>query len=196
MTPNVIGDELDQRSVLRYAMTSSISPGVSRNSGMLGWMPSAKGRCRSATAYLRCKVRNGGAFVSGLSLSCSMPWHCAQCKPTNLNPRRSAGGCSARAASIAHSRIRPSVIAGHGLRAGYFRAPFRSGVFGFACNSARHIRGHGPKWRSRGTTGNTNFDLHRRASPRPYLSPVLDCASRSTASGILPELIILWHRGS
>lgn len=134
-------------------MTSSISPGVSRNSGMLGWMPSAKGRCRSATAYLRCKVRNGGAFVSGLSLSCSMPWHCAQCKPTNLNPRRSAGGCSARAASIAHSRIRPSVIAGHGLRAGYFRAPFRSGVFGFACNSARHIRGHGPKWRSRGFSG-------------------------------------------
>ena len=45
-------------------MTSSISPDVSRNSGMVGWIPSAKGRCRSATPYLR--LRNGGAFARRL----------------------------------------------------------------------------------------------------------------------------------
>jgi hypothetical protein len=62
----------DQRSVLRYAMTSSISPDVSRNSGMVGWIPSAKGRCRSATPCLRPKLRNGGAFAKRLALTLSM----------------------------------------------------------------------------------------------------------------------------
>ena len=28
--------------------------------------------------YLRCKVRNAGAIVSGLTLTLSMEWHCAQ----------------------------------------------------------------------------------------------------------------------
>ena len=115
-----------QRSVLRYAMTSSISPGESRNSGIIGWTPSAKGRCRSATPYLRFKTRNGGAFVTGLALTLSMAWHCAQCTRTYLKPRLSAGDCSARAGPLSHNSITPSVIAGH--RAWDISMPFSSVV--------------------------------------------------------------------
>ena len=107
-------------------MTSSISPGESRNSGIIGWTPSAKGRCRSATPYLRFKTRNGGAFVTGLALTLSMAWHCAQCTRTYLKPRLSAGDCSARAGPLSHNSITPSVIAGH--RAWDISVPFSSVV--------------------------------------------------------------------
>ena len=107
-------------------MTSSISPGESRNSGMVGWIPSAKGRCRSATPYLRFKTRNGEAFVTGLALTLSMAWHCAQCTRTYLKPRLSAGDCSARAGPLSHNSITPSVIAGH--RAWDISVPFSSVV--------------------------------------------------------------------
>jgi hypothetical protein len=33
--------------------------------------PLSQGRCRSETGYLTCKVRNGGAFASGLGLTLS-----------------------------------------------------------------------------------------------------------------------------
>jgi hypothetical protein len=37
-------------------MTSASWPDVSRTAGIMGWIPSAKGRCRSATGYLICKA--------------------------------------------------------------------------------------------------------------------------------------------
>ena len=107
-------------------MMSAISPGESRNSGIIGCTPSAKGRCRSATPYLRFKTRNGGAFVTGLALTLSMAWHCAQCTRTYLKPRLSAGDCSARAGPLSHNSITPSVIAGH--RAWDISVPFSSVV--------------------------------------------------------------------
>ena len=112
-----------------------------------------QGSLQVSNSILEMQGTKRGSVRKRTLLSCSMPWHCAQCKQTNLKPRRSAGGCSARAASIAHNRIRPSVIAGQGVAGRIFPRHFALGVFGFACYSALHMRGHGPEWRSRGFSG-------------------------------------------
>ena len=58
-----IGDDVDDLIALEIELR------------MVGWfamIPSAKGPCRLSIGYFRCKVRNGGAIVRGLSLALSM----------------------------------------------------------------------------------------------------------------------------
>jgi hypothetical protein len=54
---------------------------------------------------VQCAER--GAIVSGLSVTLSMAWHCAQCTRTKVRPRCAAGDC-ARADSPAHNKIAAS----------------------------------------------------------------------------------------
>src|SRR3954468_17611341 len=54
-------------------------------------MPSAKASSKYTIGYLVWMMRKGGAIASGLGLTLSIAWHCAQFARTKLNPRCSAG---------------------------------------------------------------------------------------------------------
>src|SRR5262249_42298835 len=65
--------------------------------------------------------RNGGATASGLSLTLSMEWHCAQWVRTNVRPRCAAGDW-ARTGLLADARNAPTAIIIQRCLAGYVGA--------------------------------------------------------------------------
>src|SRR5262249_60480358 len=81
---------------------------------MVGWLamiPSDNGRRRLSTGYLRCRLRKGGAILSGLSLIASREWHCAQCMRAKVNPLWAAGDDCAAAGATDHDSAAASAPA-------------------------------------------------------------------------------------
>jgi hypothetical protein len=98
-------------------------------------IPSTNGLAKSSIGYLRCNVRNGGAIASGLSLTLSMEWHCAQFARTKVKPRCTPGDCCARAGWLEHNAVAPSAMIGHGAEAQRFGD---MQALSFSCGQSKH----------------------------------------------------------
>src|SRR5215467_8434231 len=105
-------------------------------------MPSAKRRRRLSMGNLRCNVRNGGAMASGLSLTLSMAWHCAQWTRTKVRPRCAAGDW-ARTGLLAIERNAPTAIVSLGSHPNDFRTilirPGLSSSLSHQCQERRRV---------------------------------------------------------